>query len=372
MAEAKVTPAHGAEQVRQLLDSPEVRAFVRELDDTRWTGRPGYGNRALVGLALAKSVYCLPTWSRACRLVAEHDALRAVLGGAPSQQAAYRFTRRLAEHRELLGAALDAVVARLAVEMPGYGDTLAIDGSDMPAYANGQKYVRKGGPLRERYSDPDASWGHRSAVSTRAKGSFYGFKLHAAICTTTGLPVAWTVRTAKDSEHPEVAALLDIAKGRGVVPSVAVLDKGYDSADIYAELIGRKIRPVISLSQSLRVKRGEHLPPTCGHGEWTFAGADDKRQATKWRCPTGACKPASLWRPYSRLHPPIPHDSERWWGFYRQRGAVERGFGSLKNEHGLAPLRVRRIGRVRLHADLTILTTLAAALARARAVPLAA
>lgn len=146
VAKAKVAPAHGAEHVRHLLDLPEVRALVRALDETRWTGRPGYGNRAMVGLALAKSVYCLPTWSRACRLVSEHDALRAVVGGSPSQQAAYRFTKRLAEHRDLLDAALDAVVRAVAESVPGYGQTLAIDGTDMPAYANGQKYVRKGGP----------------------------------------------------------------------------------------------------------------------------------------------------------------------------------------------------------------------------------
>jgi hypothetical protein len=48
----------------------------------------------------------------------------------------------------------------------------------MPAYANGQRYIYKGGPERKTYSDPDASWGHRSAVSTRAAGSFYGYKLH--------------------------------------------------------------------------------------------------------------------------------------------------------------------------------------------------
>ena len=38
----------------------------------------------------------------------------------------------------------------------------------------------------------------------------------------------------------------------------------------------------------------------------------------------------------------------------------------------LAPLRVRGIERVRLHADLTILAKLSCALARARAVRLAA
>jgi hypothetical protein len=38
----------------------------------------------------------------------------------------------------------------------------------------------------------------------------------------------------------------------------------------------------------------------------------------------------------------------------------------------LAPLRVRGVERVKLHADLTILAKLACALSRARAVPLAA
>src|SRR5829696_6989327 len=69
--------------------------------------------------------------------------------------------------------------------MPELGTTVAIDASDMPAYANGQRYLYKGGPERKTYSDPDASWGHRSAVSTRAAGSFYGYKLHQAVCAET-------------------------------------------------------------------------------------------------------------------------------------------------------------------------------------------
>jgi hypothetical protein len=44
----------------------------------------------------------------------------------------------------------------------------------------------------------------------------------------------------------------------------------------------------------------------------------------------------------------------------------------LKHEWALLPLRVRGIVRVQLHADLTILAKLASALARARAVQLAA
>lgn len=68
----------------------------------RWTGRPGYPIRALVGAALVKSMYALPTWSRAVRLVAEHAALRDTLGAVPSQWACYRFTAKLREHSAAL------------------------------------------------------------------------------------------------------------------------------------------------------------------------------------------------------------------------------------------------------------------------------
>jgi hypothetical protein len=44
----------------------------------------------------------------------------------------------------------------------------------------------------------------------------------------------------------------------------------------------------------------------------------------------------------------------------------------LKHGYGLAPLRVRGLAKVRLHADLVMLARLSQALARARAVRLAA
>lgn len=84
------------------------------------------------------------------------------------------------------------------------------------------------------------------------------------------------------------------------------------------------------------------------------------------------CSPASRWVKASRLHPLIPRDSKRFGDLYRGRSAVEREFGRLKHEWGLGPLRVRGIEKVQLHADLVILARLASALARARAVPLAA
>jgi transposase len=73
----------------------------------------------------------------------------------------------------------------------------------------------------------------------------------------------------------------------------------------------------------------------------------------------------------SRLPPLIPRESKRSRDLYRSRGAVEREFGRLKNEWAMLPLRVRRIERVRLHVDLTILAKLACRLAAERALALA-
>jgi hypothetical protein len=70
-------------------------------------------------------------------------------------------------------------------------------------------------------------------------------------------------------------------------------------------------------------------------------------------------------RGQSAAHPD-PSGTARWKKLYRLRGSVERENGRLKNEWALLPLRVRRIERVRLHADLTILARLATALAKAR------
>lgn len=178
MAVAKVAPGSAAVELAGLLDSPEID-LIGELEATRWTGRPGYPLRAMVGMALAKSMYSIPTWTRTARLVAEHAALRTALGcqdATPSEWACYRFAAKLRAYKPLLDACIDAVTARLHDAHPEMGQDVAIDGSDLPAYANGQRFLSKNGPERERYSDPDASWGHRSAVSTRKGGGYYGYK----------------------------------------------------------------------------------------------------------------------------------------------------------------------------------------------------
>jgi hypothetical protein len=308
-----------ATEVATILDSPEVAALVTELDALRFVGRRGYGSRALLGACIVKALYAIPCWTRVADLIAEHPGLSDALGGTPSHWACYRFAAKLRKERERIAACIDALAASLREQHPDMGREVAIDASDMPAYANGQRFLYNHGPERQAYSDPDASWGHRSAVSTRKGGGFYGYKIHAAVCAVTGLPLAWEVETGRRNESLYVAPLLDAVRARGFAAETCAMDMGYDNNRVYAECNEREVVAIIPLrkgqpERALRIDRG----------------------------------------------------SDRWRTLYRRRSAVEREFGRLKHEYGLAFLRVRRIERVRLHADLVMLGRLSLALSRAR------
>ena len=80
LASPNVARDSASAELAGLLDSPEIGRLIEELEATRWTGRPGYPIRTMVGLALAKSLYALPTWTKVTALVAEHWKLQRVLG----------------------------------------------------------------------------------------------------------------------------------------------------------------------------------------------------------------------------------------------------------------------------------------------------
>lgn len=346
MDSQKVAPRAALDQLQAVLDSPEVARLIKCVEYVRWTGRPGYPVRAMVGMCLIKSIYALPTWSRVVRLVAEHPGLQGVLGCTPSQWACYRFARQLRDRDGwALAQCLNDVIDSLSEQHPEMGRDVAIDASDLPAYANGHRLNHDG--TERSFSDPEAHWGHRSAVSTRGKGSFYGYKIHAAVDVATDLPLAWTIRPANTSEYHIAMPLINRTVARGFKISTAIMDKGYDSHEIHQRCMNQGIAPIIPLKETQDVKKGAAEPPSCVHGEWTFAGADYKRQATKWRCPTGECQPASVWIKADHLHSLIPRETLRFKVLYKRRGAVERSFGRLKNDCALAPLRVRKIERAR-------------------------
>ncbi len=277
MASGKIARRTAVQDVAALLDSSEILELVAELDALRWTGRRGYGVRTLVGMCLVKSLFALPTWTRAVALVDEHPGLQPVIGGTPSVWACYRFQTKLREQKPLLDSCLDRLGEALRVELPGMGVDVAIDASDLPAFANGQRFVSKGGALRERFSDPDASWGHRSAVSTRSGGGYYGYKIHLAVCTRTGLPLAWQIETARRQESMYVASLLDTTRARGFKPKTCAMDKGYDHDRVRNETRELGCVPIIASAKDAR-SRFSRSPTDRLSGSSSTVAAPQRRE----------------------------------------------------------------------------------------------
>ena len=145
-----------------------------------------------------------------------------------------------------------------------------------------------------------------------AAGHFFGYKIDAAVDVATGLPIAWDVRTAKHHEHEFAIPLVRRVKARGLDVQTTTMDRGYDTEHIHGWCNELGVAPIIPLRETAGVKAGKAEPPHCGHGEWTFAGADYKRQATTWRCPTGECGANPMWLKADRLHPLIPRETKRY------------------------------------------------------------
>jgi hypothetical protein len=248
----------------------------------------------------------------------------------------------------------------------------AADSTDLPAHANGQRYIRQGGPERVHFSDPDASWGHRGSVSTRKGGGFFGYKLHGAVCVKRELPLGVVTRSAAESELPQVERWLDAMSAAGFNPEVLILDKGYDYGPVYDACHRRRIRLVCPLRERDKPRDANRVPICRHHGrdfKWKYGGTDMTRRATKWRCSLNLCRPKSIWIPLDRFNPAIPRSTARSRVLYAQRGAVERFWSRLKEEWGLLEVRVRGQERVAQHVDLIVLAALLHDLATLRASP---
>lgn len=212
------------------------------------------------------------------------------------------------------------VLDRLHRENADFGRELAIDASDMPAYANGQRYLSKNGPERERYSDPGASWGHRSAVSTRKGGGFYGYRVHAAVCARPDLPVAWQVETAGSHEPNYVAPLLDTTPLARLRRRDGGARHGLRQRTGLRRVRGPRHPADHPAPKDCRCRARRSSPADLRARRVAVRRGRSRRAAAKWRCPTGECKPASRWGKADRLHPLVPRESKRWKSLYLRAG----------------------------------------------------
>jgi hypothetical protein len=177
-------------------------------------------------------------------------------------------------------------------------------------------------------------------------------------------------RDRQGHESTFVARLINTARERRFAPTTAAIDKGYDAERICGEC---EAATVARSSAPRDTRREGREGATAELRAWHF---DVRRVRCGARRLQGARPdrkvPAASRGSGGPAPPLIPRETLRFPKLYRGRAPVGREFARLKGEWALLPLRIPGLERVRLHAGLTILVKLSCALARARAVHLAA
>lgn len=385
----------GNDRLVMVLEALNAEKLIGTLEREHWTGRKGYSNRGMWSALIAGLLNQCYTLSAVVRLLARDQDTRIICGfsrdNLPSEDALSRFLKRLVAHEDLLEECFAGLVKELRHLATGFGDKVAVDSTEIKAYANGH---------RENPADPDARWGakgasHKASQAGVSEGTgkksqgkkrdtyyWFGYKLHLVVDAVYELPVSFTVTPANEADTGQMPDLLKKASAdhEETKPQAIIADKGYDSQANYQFIYGQcKSAPIIPI----RERASAQLPdicnakgtPTCSCGlEMVYWGKDGNY--LKYRCPhvMGKAECKSRFRctssPYGyvlklpiaddpRRHPPVPRETKKWQRLYRLRTAVERVNSRVKELLGLDKLTLRGIGRVTVRATLSLLVMLA-------------
>lgn len=300
----------------------------------------------------------------------------------PGEDAMGRFLAKLVAHEDLVEVCFESMVERLRHLLPGFGQKLVVDSTDIKAFSNGH---------RRQKSDPDARWGAKGTAEQKQEQGrkrdlyyWFGYKLHLLVDGIYELPLSFSITPANVSDTQQMPVLLEKAKLKRpeAKPEAIIADKGYDSQQnnqlIYHEYSASPVIPI-------KEREGMQLPdicnakgtPTCSCGlEMAFWGRDG--DYLKYRCPQavgkGVCSDLSpcthssygyvLKLPIKddvRRHPPIPRETKKWERLYRLRTSVERVNSRLKELLGLGRITVRGMMKVLTRSLLSLLVMVAAA-----------
>jgi len=216
----------GNDRLVVVLEALAAEKLILTLEREHWTGRKGYPVRGMWAVLIAGVLYQCHSLSEVFRLLKRDKEVRAVCGfpgkdEIPSEDALGRFLKKLVKHEELLEECFVGLVERLRELLPGFGDKLAVDSTDINAYGNGHG---------KNPSDPDARWGAKGAShhtvaengsGERASGEgvvkkgkeralywWFGYKLHLAVDALYELPVSFVITPANEADTSQMKVLL--------------------------------------------------------------------------------------------------------------------------------------------------------------------
>ena len=193
------------------------------------------------------------------------------------------------------------------------GEIVALDGTAIKAYSQRSLDNKTG------KSDCEAR------VGRARRGFILGYKVHAACCTSSELPLAFTVAPCNMNEKRFIKPLLEKLRGHGVCFETVLADAQYDSSKVRNTVREYGAEPVIPYRKTSRIKTG-----------------------------------LKVGRNF------VVHGVKRLVNLFRKRVSIERVFGRAKEWLLLDHLRVRGLEQAFIHACLSFSAMLIIALTAVR------
>jgi len=189
------------------------------------------------------------------------------------------------------------------------GEVVALDGTAIKAYSQRSLDNKTG------KSDSEAR------VGRARRGFILGYKVHAACCTSSELPLAFKVAPCNLNEKRFIKPLLEKLRVHGVCFETVLADAQYDSSKVRETVRDYGTEPVIPYRKTSRIKNGLKV------------GRDF-----------------------------VVHGVKRLVNLFRKRVSIERVFSRAKEWLLLDHLRVRGLEQAFIHACLSFSAMLVVAL----------
>ena len=400
------------ERLKLVLETMPDENLMNVLELERKNGRDDYPVRAVWNSILAGIVYQHCSIESLRRELSRNGQLRFMCGlsEVPPPWVYTRFLKKLLERPWYVEDMFNTLVKLLKETLPGFGQTLAIDGKAIDSHARGHRKDRKQDPDGRR--DTEADWGVKKYSGTREDGtpwekvkSWFGYKLHLVVDADYELPVAFSVTKASAAEIPCAHRL--VGKLAQKQPRIMndcrffLGDRGYDDEKLIKLLWDRHgIKPVTDIRNCWKDRdktrlfkdyenvtydyRGNvycYCPAEGSCRQMAYGGFEKDRQALKYRCPARhynveckgkqECGVSGSIRIYleenRRIFTPLARSSYSWGRVYRKRTAVERVNSRLDVSFGFENHYIRGQDKMQVRCGLALCVMLAMALGRAEA-----
>ncbi|MDW7661964.1 MAG: transposase [Bacillota bacterium] len=373
----KFSPPTKLELILSQIDLSEIM-FKLQSQDVR-TGPRGYCKRAMLYAVIARIVEKIPAIKALCDRLRDDARFRYNCGfdpyqPPPSQATFTRFMKQLEEAgiAELLfQQQRDRAMALGLIQK----ENVSIDATHVEAYERAVPWSKC------KKEDNSPSW----SVKVNTEGNkfyWYGWKVHVACDTFSGLPVA--IMEAPAHTHDSQMAIHLISQ-IPYDPKAYIMDMGYDDTDIYEHIIrDKEALAIIPINERNSYAppigmTGKYQPMCSGGFPLTFWGRDGDK--LKFRCPHVMgkvnCPHGSAWCSNSnygytlkvdvkenpRLYPGLPRDSKRFKELFNLRSSVERCNHRLKNHVMLESLRSSGRKAAGVHFRLCAVVLLAGTIA---------